>query len=413
VAEYQAVIQALTWAVAQGLQGVAVFTDSQLVVKQVKGEYGCKAEHLAPLITEVRRLLRHLRGRIEWLERKNNHAADHQTRIALSEYLANVKQGDPHKGLDALLALWMCLRDYDALGRGLLPMGRPFWDALTIRYSLGCQKTIVRMLDRGEGLFWSRSNGFIALSGLYPVTISLIALAREKAPQAVTETQGTTSPAGRQVEVDRAALSANGKRGGTAKGSRRRAFYIAWVGVRGENGLTASQETLGKLWGVSERTIRAWDAEEGIETEANWVVADLSGAEHVPDHAREIETSAGPMLTYRSVLTRWAAAPTCRRGMAYRIEKRKRNRSRKPVANTDDGQTLGPLRLFFDDEKAMRRTRDRLASRAFRQGRDPAPKPAFVRQRGSPRDSQGRFIQRAGRTDRRQWRGSWWRLELA
>ena len=35
LAEYRAVIEALRWAYKQGVQGVAVKTDSQLVVKQV------------------------------------------------------------------------------------------------------------------------------------------------------------------------------------------------------------------------------------------------------------------------------------------------------------------------------------------------------------------------------------------
>lgn len=300
--------------------------------------------------------------------------------------------------LDGVYACWLALRDYDS-GRGLLPVGRPFWQALTIRYQLGSQRTARRLLAAGDGIFWTRTRGqardgqhYIALRGLARVTAALIELADEQVPDAITAAQATTSPAGRQIEIDRSAL--------ISKPARRKALYAAWVGVCGDEGLTASQKTLAGLWGVSDRTIRSWDS--SLHTESNWILAPLSAAHDAPDHAIEIETDAGPVLTWRGPNTRWADAPRCPRGMAYRMTKR--SRSRQPVTYADDGQTAGLLRLFFRTAQAMYRVRSWLAKRAQNQGRDWRPAAAFLRLTGG-------MPNRTGRKDLRQWRGRWWAYE--
>ena len=53
VAEYKALVMALGAARSLGLQEVRLFADSELVVKQIKGEYRVKSVDLKPLYTEA------------------------------------------------------------------------------------------------------------------------------------------------------------------------------------------------------------------------------------------------------------------------------------------------------------------------------------------------------------------------
>ncbi len=53
VAEYKALVMALGAAKSLGLQEVRIFADSELVVKQIKGEYRVKSADLKPLYTEA------------------------------------------------------------------------------------------------------------------------------------------------------------------------------------------------------------------------------------------------------------------------------------------------------------------------------------------------------------------------
>lgn len=56
VAEYQAVIKALTLAQEVGAAEITHHMDSELVTKQLTGEYRLKAEHLKPLFLKVKDL---------------------------------------------------------------------------------------------------------------------------------------------------------------------------------------------------------------------------------------------------------------------------------------------------------------------------------------------------------------------
>ncbi|MCE5296768.1 MAG: ribonuclease HI family protein [Euryarchaeota archaeon] len=56
-AEYHGLIAALKEARSMGATHVSVTMDSELVVKQVKGEYRMKADNLRPLLDEARALL--------------------------------------------------------------------------------------------------------------------------------------------------------------------------------------------------------------------------------------------------------------------------------------------------------------------------------------------------------------------
>ena len=55
-AEYQALIHALKYALAQGATDVAVYSDSELVVKQIDGRYRVKHPDMLPLHREADKL---------------------------------------------------------------------------------------------------------------------------------------------------------------------------------------------------------------------------------------------------------------------------------------------------------------------------------------------------------------------
>jgi ribonuclease HI len=86
VAEYRAVISALEWALSQGHLRVIIRTDSQLVVKQVNGEYRCNKPHLQELRDRARTLLSAVQGRIQWVPRESNEEADKLSRKAYREW---------------------------------------------------------------------------------------------------------------------------------------------------------------------------------------------------------------------------------------------------------------------------------------------------------------------------------------
>jgi len=88
VAEYTGLIKALEWLVAHKTKGpVIVRGDSDLIVRQVKGEYKVKSGLLAPLHAQVRELLEELPDlRLEWIQRERNVEADRLTNLAYAEY---------------------------------------------------------------------------------------------------------------------------------------------------------------------------------------------------------------------------------------------------------------------------------------------------------------------------------------
>lgn len=58
VAEYAGLIAALTRAERQGLERLEVFSDSELLVRQINGQYKVKAPHLVPLFLRALKLRR-------------------------------------------------------------------------------------------------------------------------------------------------------------------------------------------------------------------------------------------------------------------------------------------------------------------------------------------------------------------
>jgi ribonuclease HI len=84
VAEYQALLHALRYALARGARQVEVRSDSELVVRQIEGRYRVKHPGLAPLHRESMDLLaRFEQARVRHVAREENRDADRLANRAL------------------------------------------------------------------------------------------------------------------------------------------------------------------------------------------------------------------------------------------------------------------------------------------------------------------------------------------
>jgi ribonuclease HI len=86
VAEYQALIHALRYALEQGASQVAVFSDSELVVKQIAGIYRVKHPDMIPLHRQASGLMSRFRAAtLRHVRREQNKDADRLANQALDE----------------------------------------------------------------------------------------------------------------------------------------------------------------------------------------------------------------------------------------------------------------------------------------------------------------------------------------
>ncbi len=76
VAEYVALLEALQHAVAAKARTLHVFSDSQVVVKQMTGEYACRSPRLHSLNWICRKLARAVEFSIEYIPRERNRQAN-------------------------------------------------------------------------------------------------------------------------------------------------------------------------------------------------------------------------------------------------------------------------------------------------------------------------------------------------
>jgi ribonuclease H / adenosylcobalamin/alpha-ribazole phosphatase len=84
VAEYRALVAGLAKALELGVDEVEVVSDSELVVKQMRGEYKVKNEALRELSEDAARLARQLRSvRYTAVRREHNELADQLVNEAL------------------------------------------------------------------------------------------------------------------------------------------------------------------------------------------------------------------------------------------------------------------------------------------------------------------------------------------
>jgi ribonuclease HI len=86
VAEYYGLIAALDYAESQGIRALRIESDSELLVKQMKGLYKVRSEELAPLFERAKKMTAALDSfRIDHVYREHNREADALANQAMDE----------------------------------------------------------------------------------------------------------------------------------------------------------------------------------------------------------------------------------------------------------------------------------------------------------------------------------------
>jgi ribonuclease HI len=86
VAEYYGLIAALDYAESHGVRAIRIESDSELLVKQMRGQYKVKSEDLRPLFERVHKMSKAFDSfRIEHVYREQNREADALANEALDE----------------------------------------------------------------------------------------------------------------------------------------------------------------------------------------------------------------------------------------------------------------------------------------------------------------------------------------
>jgi ribonuclease HI len=92
VAEYHGLLAALKWAADHGERDVLVRADSELLVRQMRGEYRVRHPGLQPLYGRARLLLMELgKVRFEHVRRELNKNADRLSNLGMDEAEAEMK----------------------------------------------------------------------------------------------------------------------------------------------------------------------------------------------------------------------------------------------------------------------------------------------------------------------------------
>jgi probable phosphoglycerate mutase len=93
VAEYNGLLAALQWAIDHGHRRVHIRADSELLVKQMRGEYKVKHPGLQPLFVRARLLVMQLdRVGFEHVRREYNKEADRLSNLGMDESEAALKR---------------------------------------------------------------------------------------------------------------------------------------------------------------------------------------------------------------------------------------------------------------------------------------------------------------------------------
>jgi ribonuclease HI len=90
VAEYRGLLAALRWAAEHGVSPLLIRSDSELLVRQMRGEYRVKNPGLQPLFDDARSLIRRV-GTVtfEHVRREFNRDADRLANEAMDEGVAS------------------------------------------------------------------------------------------------------------------------------------------------------------------------------------------------------------------------------------------------------------------------------------------------------------------------------------
>jgi ribonuclease HI len=87
VAEYEGLMAAAQWIVDEGInEKILIKGDSQLVIKQMKGEYRVNSATSKKYVPEIKRLLAGKEVSFSWVPREENEEADELSRVAYDGY---------------------------------------------------------------------------------------------------------------------------------------------------------------------------------------------------------------------------------------------------------------------------------------------------------------------------------------
>jgi ribonuclease HI len=97
VAEYTAAIRSLEWLLQEGYRGsIRMMGDSQLVVRQMQGQYQVRAPHLKEYFAHLRQLVgRFARVDFVWIPREANGRADELSKEALEDEWSRARRHPP------------------------------------------------------------------------------------------------------------------------------------------------------------------------------------------------------------------------------------------------------------------------------------------------------------------------------
>ena len=99
VAEYNGLLAALRWAVEHGHRSLRIRADSELLVKQMRGEYRVKNAGLQPLVARARILVAQLdRVTFEHVRREQNQDADRLSNVGMDEAEEALRNRLPPEG---------------------------------------------------------------------------------------------------------------------------------------------------------------------------------------------------------------------------------------------------------------------------------------------------------------------------
>jgi ribonuclease HI len=82
-AEYHGIIHALEKCAELGLTGVILHSDSELVIRQLRGEYQVKNAKLKPLFEKAQALAQRVKPVLVYIPREKNQIADYLANLAL------------------------------------------------------------------------------------------------------------------------------------------------------------------------------------------------------------------------------------------------------------------------------------------------------------------------------------------
>jgi ribonuclease HI len=95
-AEYSALLAALEFAIANGHRSLRVISDSELMVKQMKGQYRVNSPELRPLYDEARRRIPQLdHFQIQHVLREKNRHADRLANLAMDRGMGRAPAATP------------------------------------------------------------------------------------------------------------------------------------------------------------------------------------------------------------------------------------------------------------------------------------------------------------------------------